>query len=248
MRLLFVKIMTILFFSCQVPPGFVTHPIDPMDQDKQSIADEESLPPIEDGPLTPPEAPSPFLPLAWENQRYPERTKWSHHVFLVIESQINKFNEANDATRFCPNYNKLNSIQKINFWGQLVAGITYFESGWNPLARYHESTMGIDPVTKKPVYSEGLLQLSYQDTQWAKFCEFSWDIDRYLSPTDPKKTIFDPYKNLSCGITILANQIQRKKAIVLSSGVYWSVIKENGRYQKISKIADIVKKHSYCQL
>lgn len=248
MKLQFVKIMTVLFFSsCQIPPSFVTYPLDPIDQDKQSVADENNLPPIEDLLDTSPEIPTHFLPLAWERPRYPERTKWSLHVFLIIESQLNKFNQASDANRFCPNYKNLNSLQKINFWGQLVAGITYYESGWNPLARYHESTMGIDPVTKKPVYSEGLMQLSYQDTQWAKFCEFYWDIDRYLSPTDPKKTIFDPFRNLGCGITILANQIQRKKAIVLSSGVYWSVIKENGRYQKISKIADIVKKHSYCQ-
>jgi hypothetical protein len=198
---------------------------------------------------SPPPTPTPSTKmeaLAWESSTKPERKQWSAYTMQVIDQEFERFSQAGDATIFCPKYNSLTRDQKINFFGQLIAGISYYESGWSPVSRMQETTMGTDPVTGLPVYSEGLLQLSYQDIQWATYCEFDWSVDKFLSPTDPKKTILDPYKNLRCGIKILADQIARKKAIVLSSGVYWAVIKDGGRYEKIDEIAAITKRLSFC--
>jgi hypothetical protein len=102
-----------------------------------------------------------------------------------------------DVTLFCPKYFSLSTDLKVNFWGALFAG-------YNPTSRYQETTMATDPVTHPPVYSEGLLQLSYQDITGWSFCDFDWSQDRTLSPKDPKKTILDPYRNLECGIKIMA--------------------------------------------
>jgi len=187
-------------------------------------------------------------PLSWESSSRPQASKWSAYAHDVIrEEAFVNLNKAADAELFCPKYDSLTEDQKINFWGALFSGITKFESNYSPTSRMQETTMGTDPVTKQPVYSEGLLQLSYQDVQWAPYCEFDWSKDKYLSAKDPKKTILDPYKNLRCGILIMANQIKKKGNIVLSSGVYWAVLKRGGKYQKINDIIAITKKLSFCK-
>lgn len=204
-------------------------------------------PPVEEPPISTPPSLGKMEPLSWESAKRPEAVSWSQYSFQVIDEEaFVDLDKANDATLFCPKYNSLTQTQKINFWGGLFAAMAKFESSWKPTLRYHESTMGTDPITKQPVYSEGLLQLSYQDVQWAPYCEFDWSKDKYLAPTDPKKTIFDPYKNLRCGILIMANQIRRRGAIVVSTGVYWAVLRQGGKYQKINEIAAITKQLKFC--
>lgn len=189
-----------------------------------------------------------YEPLAWESANKSERLQWSNYVFQVIDTEVfDNLNRATDATTFCPNYNQLNRDQRINFWGMLFAGIAYYESAWDPTSRMRETTMGSDPVTGQPVYSEGLLQLSYQDVEWAPYCEFDWNADRNLSSNSPQKTILDPYKNLSCGIKIMADQIDRTGRIVLSSGVYWATLRQGGSYQQIAGIAAMTRRLSFCR-
>lgn len=96
--------------------------------------------------------------------------------------------------------------------------------------------MGTDPVTGRQVASEGLLQLSYQDVQWAPYCEFDWSVDKKYSDTDARKSIFDPEKiTEDCGIQILDRQVAKKSNIALSSGVYWAVLKIGGKYRGIAR-------------
>lgn len=185
-----------------------------------------------------------YQALAWESSSHPERKGWSTYAIQIADEELDNLDQVQDAGTFCPKYDSLSRQQKTNFWAQLVAGMSYYESGWNPLSRYKETTMGTDPITGQPVYSEGLLQLSYQDIRGYSFCEFEWSKDKYLSATDPKKTILDPYKNLHCGIKILASQLARKKNIVLSSGLYWAVLRKGN--STVPKIATITKKLTFC--
>lgn len=206
-------------------------------------------------PVTPPATPTPkppstavkMEPLSWESSRS-DAKNWSTYVYQVIrEEAFTDLHKARDIETFCPKYDSLNEDQQINVWGALFSGVAKYESAYSPTSRMQETTMGTDPVTNKPVYSEGLLQLSYQDTQWAPYCEFDWSKDKYLAATDPKKTILDPYKNLRCGILIMARQVRSKGAVVLSSGVYWAVLKSGGKYQQITNIANILKKLTFCK-
>ncbi|MNL15369.1 hypothetical protein D3C87_1363530 [compost metagenome] len=112
--------------------------------------------------------------------------------------------------------------------------------------RFHESTMGTDSVTKQPVYSEGLLQLSYQDVRGYPFCDFNWEVDRKLKVTDIRKTIFDPYKNLDCGVGIMSRQLARSGLITVKTNAYWSTLRSGGTYNKISQISAMVKKLPFC--
>lgn len=202
-------------------------------------------------PSTPnPDSPKTYtmVPLTWETSSQPHRKQWSQFVMKLVSEDWNSLLKgADDITQFCPRYYTLSSNDRANVWAQLIAGMTKFESAYNPVSRMRETTMGTDPITKKPVYSEGLLQLSYQDIQGWKFCKFDWNKDKKLSPTDPKKTILDPYINLHCGIGILAKQVARTGKIKLSSGAYWAVLKTNSRYQEISSITSIVKSLRICQ-
>lgn len=186
-------------------------------------------------------------PLAWENANYPQRKAWSEYLQkLVLEDWNGLLKGADDMTDFCPSYYTLSSPERANVWAQLFAAMARYESAYSPVSRMQETTMGRDPVTKLPVYSEGLLQLSYQDTQVWNFCNFDWNKDKSLHPSDPKKTILDPYNNLHCAVGIMAKQIARKGLIKIGSGAYWAVIKTNSRYQKINSITSMVRSLPLC--
>ncbi len=191
------------------------------------------------------EPPFSLRPLLWEAVK-PSHKAWSDHTYTVLNTQAQAISNAQDMDRFCPMYAELTTNQKLNAVGMLISAIVRYESNFNPTTRFHETTMGTDPVTGLPVYSEGLMQLSYQDTLNWKFCDFDWGQDKNLSPTDPRKTILDPYKNLSCGIRILARQVERRGKIVIDKGAYWAVIKEGGRYEKIDQIAALVSSLDFC--
>ena len=201
-------------------------------------------------PLPQPTPPTPYemSALSWESSSKPERKEWSQHLMkLVMEDWSSLLEGSDDIKQFCPRYSSLSDLQRANVWAQLFVAMARYESAYNPLSRMHETTMGTDPVTKKPVYSEGLLQLSYQDITGWKFCKFDWNKDKNLSPTDPRKTILDPFINLHCGVGIMAKQVARTGKILLGSGAYWAVIKTNSRYQKISSITAMVKSLPLCQ-
>lgn len=210
----------------------------------------QDLPSENENPAPPevPEKPDPsFHPLLWEPVRREGRS-WSDHVLELINQHApNLLAGAEDIETFCPAYSGLDNSARANFWGLLISAIVKYESNFNPTTRMHETTMGTDPVTGLPVYSEGLMQLSYQDIRAYPFCnEFDWDRDQHLPPNDPQKSILDPYKNLNCGVRILAQQIQKKNRITLSKGVYWAVLKINGKYTKIPQIAALTKMMPGC--
>ncbi len=187
-----------------------------------------------------------FESLSWEAAK-PATVKWSNYLFNLIDQQeFEILDRATDATTFCPKYESLSRLQKINFWGALISGMTRFESNYRPTTRMVEYGLGNDVVTGRPTASEGLLQLSYSDSRYRSFCKMNWNVDRYKTDTDPTKTIFDPYVNLECGLKILSDQILDQAKIAVTSGAYWSVLKVGHSNQKIAPITEITKQLSFC--
>lgn len=189
-----------------------------------------------------------YVSLSWEKTDS-RRAEWSKFVFETVDRLFDSsFSKCTDMTVFRSDYNTLNRQQKVNVWGELISAICYYESGWNPTSRMVETTMDTDPVTGNQVASEGLMQLSYQDKKnysgkLEVECKFDWDRDKPLfrnNPKDPNITILNPFYNLEFGIGILAYQIKKYNEIILSQNVYWAVIKENGKYERINKIRNIV--------
>jgi hypothetical protein len=80
-----------------------------------------------------------------------------------------------------------------------------------------------DTVTKRMVRSEGLLQLTYMDSD-RYGCDFDWDKDKELAEKDPAKTILQPQNNLACGVKIMKTQLVEKHKPLVSSASYWSTL------------------------
>jgi hypothetical protein len=80
-----------------------------------------------------------------------------------------------------------------------------------------------------------------------KFCAFDWIADRIFAADDPRRSILDPFKNLSCGTKILARQVKSRGRITLSTGVYWAVLKVGGKYTKIGEIKALTQNLPFCK-
>ncbi|MBC7753308.1 MAG: hypothetical protein H7Z71_03655 [Moraxellaceae bacterium] len=198
-------------------------------------------------------------------KRLPRMKLWSAKVFEIIRDETTlaqmKTPIPTDMNYFCPKYKSLNETQRMTFWGQLVAALTFRESGWKPTMTYLEPDHKIDAVTKKFVRSEGLMQLSYQDVSSYRDldCGFEWKKDKDLAPNDPHKSILAPFRNLRCGILILDKKVRMNHEIS-TPNTYWSVLRPtfNPKYKlddprrgnknsKISWIAEQTKSLSFCK-
>lgn len=202
-----------------------------------------------DPPGPPPHVPPQTFQLPtiqWESKG--GARQWSLHAYKTVLAKAPHLLEGStDVAEYCPRFFELSIEERAWFWTALISGMAFYESGWDPTGRMQETTMGTDSVTGQPVYSEGLLQLSYQDRQGHPYCnEFDWSADRHLPSRDPRKTILNPEKNLSCGIQILNHQIRKHRRIGIGKGAYWSVIKITKPRNKIPKIKDRLKSVAPC--
>lgn len=164
-------------------------------------------------------------------------------AFIIDHFGADLLNGPHEFTRnsaHCPAYNSLSRKQRVEFWVHFMSAMTFPESGFKPKVRMKEKSFrNPDPITKEPVYSEGLLQLSYQDMRsYPEECRgaFDWESDKKISRTSDNKTIFDPMRNLYCGIRILNRNAKKRKSVIYDKNQYWAVLMPNGRYSKVNSI------------
>lgn len=199
-------------------------------------------------------------------KRLPRMKLWTAKLYELIAKETTLVSSHPiDAEFFCANYKNLGTNQKMNFWAQLIAAISYRESEWVPTSRMREPkeyvkipgtnktklAFNIDHVTGQPVVSEGLMQLSYQDSssysQWFD-CEFSWKNDRNLAPNSPDKSILAPYRNLRCGLRILNHKVKINNEIS-TPRTYWSVLRptDSNKNSKVPWLAKQTQALSFCK-
>ncbi len=154
--------------------------------------------------------------------------------------------------KVCPRFAYLNAGQRLDFFENFFRALSKTESDHNPQERYNERGAGFktqgrmirratrrrkaqyattykkDAVTGQPIVSEGMTQVSYQDSQ-KHGCPFDWNRDRKLASNHPSKTIFDPYKNLQCAINIMENQIKNRKTLITNNQKYYFAVLETSR-------------------
>lgn len=227
--------------------GFAVLSINGCAPSAQSEASAEESPSVEqiEAPPSKPEY-VPYGSLPWEEGKA-DRKAWSNYLFSLIDQEApDLINGAQDMDLFCPKYSRLLRAEKVQFWAQLIVQLSKYESRYNPVLRYHEKGRK-DAVTGRDLYSEGLLQLSYQDKTMMPHCHFDWERDKNFSGTDSRKSIFDPFRNLRCGVLILNRQLHRFDKIVLNGSAYWAVIKGNSQYSKIPAIQKHLNSLSYCK-
>ncbi len=198
-------------------------------------------------------------------KRLPRMKLWTAKLYELIAKETSLVSSHPiDAEFFCANYKNLGPNQRMNFWAQLIAAISYRESEWVPTTRMREPkeyvkipgtnktklAYNIDHITGQPVVSEGLMQLSYQDSttysDWFD-CEFSWKKDKGLDANSSEKTILAPYRNLRCGLRILNHKVKINNQISTPK-TYWSVLRPVGtnRYSKIPWITKQTQSLSFC--
>jgi len=182
-------------------------------------------------------------PLSWERD-HPARIFWSTFLLGEVTKALPQLDSARDIEEFYPTYTKVDEKMKVAMWAEIIVLIAFFESAWEPCARYHEISLGNDSVTHLPVFSEGLLQLSYQDMDVYPDLPFDWERDKSLAPTDCTKTILDPYNNLAAGVRILAAQIQTYGRIILRNHIYWSTLQDpaTGKHSRAERMKLIAAK------
>ncbi|MEK6553659.1 MAG: hypothetical protein AABZ31_00320 [Bdellovibrionota bacterium] len=203
-------------------------------------------------PTTPPDdtVPPPdfaYDKLAWEDGS-DEKLKWSYTTLeLIISSTMSLKSGAKDATDFCPQYSKINDEQKAGFWAYLISAIAKYETDFSITKRTVHESGATDPVTQLPRYREGLMHVSYADSQVSQGCQFDWTADRDLLPNNSKKSIFDPFKNIKCGIHLLDAQIAATGKISVDKGGYWNSLNPNSKTKKVKEIQALTKALSFCK-
>ena len=151
---------------------------------------------------------------------------WDKIVEQALPAEMLSSRVARAVKPFCPRFAWMNDTDKRAYWAYFFQALAGAEAGLEPTAdaRHSEPEVAVvDPVTKRRVRSEGLLQLTYVDAE-RYGCDFDWKKDKELAVKDPDKTILQPKNNLECGIRILhAQLIDRGKPLAWRKS-YWSTL------------------------
>ena len=151
----------------------------------------------------------------------PERSKIEEAIDLIVMENILD----------CKFLYKLQP--DLIYWQSVFKALAFAESNFKLNCRYVEPpSLGKDAVTGMQNTSEGLLQLSYQDSRYYA-CEFDWNTDRKKTAFDLSKSIFDIQKNIKCGMMIMNKLVGKKETYIFDSGNYWAVLKPSNKRHKI---------------
>jgi uncharacterized protein (TIGR02594 family) len=156
-------------------------------------------------PPSEPAKPAPALPienvapvklempaLAWGSKRDDWSTYLRHVIFTgsKLPTLVPKGIEA-----FCPNYSKLDTAQRVEFWAQLISIMAKFESSFNPASKYVEPD--IRDAKGENVASRGLLQISIESAK------------SYGNKLENAEQLHDPLVNLRCAVRIMEHNVEK---------------------------------------
>ena len=174
---------------------------------------------------------APQTPIAEKKEELGDDETWNPEWDVLVEEALPPDFLTPQVSRavkpFCPRFSSLNEADKRAFWAYLFQALAGAEAGLKPTTsvRHTEPEVAVkDDVTHRIVRQQGLLQLTYMDSQ-RYGCEFDWDTDKSLDEHNPAKTILQPKNNLLCGVKILHNQIIDQHKPLLSSTSYWVTLR-----------------------
>jgi hypothetical protein len=151
---------------------------------------------------------------------------WDKVVEQALPAEMLSNRVERDVRPFCPRFGQMAEADKRAYWAYFFQALAGAEAGLKPTTdvRHTEAEVAkTDTVTKRSVRSQGLLQLTYEDSD-RYGCDFDWEKDKQLKEHDPAKTILQPDKNLQCGVKILNNQMIAQGKPMLSRASYWSTL------------------------
>jgi hypothetical protein len=200
----------------------------------QGQSNEEIQPavPVPPGPVPASQIkPGPPTPIAVKKVELGDDQNWDPNWDVIVEENLPSELLTSRLKRavqpFCPRFESLNEADKRSYWAYFFQALAGAEAGMKPTSdvRHTEPEVAvIDPITHRITRQEGLLQLTYQDSD-RYGCDFDWDNDKELQEHDPSKTILQPKNNLLCGIKILKNQLIDLDEPLLTPKSYWSTLR-----------------------
>jgi hypothetical protein len=152
---------------------------------------------------------------------------WDRMIEQSLPPQMLSKNEARAVKPFCPQFQEMSKTDRRVFWAYVFEALASAEAGLKPTTdvQHTEPEVAVkDSVTNRMVRSEGLLQLTYEDSD-RYGCAFDWDRDKHLPEKDPQKTILQPENNLKCGIRIMSNQLIDRHEPLATGSSYWSTLR-----------------------
>ncbi len=177
----------------------------------------------------PPMKTAPPTPIAEKKEELGAQSwdpQWDVYIEKALPPEMLGPKAAHDVRGFCPRFSTMREEDKRAFWAYFFQALAGAEAGLKPTTtvRHTEPEVAkVDPVTKKTVRQQGLLQLAYMDAD-RYGCDFDWDKDKGLPLKDPARTILQPKNNLECGVKILDNQLFMLNKPLLTSTSYWSTL------------------------
>lgn len=200
----------------------------------KGVSKEETQPavPVPPGPVPASEIkPGPPTPIAMKKDELGEEDNWDPQWDVMVEENLPPELLSSLVSRavhpFCPRFNSLSDTDKRSYWAYFFQALAGAEAGLKPTSdvRHTEPEVAvIDNVTHHITRQEGLLQLTYEDSD-RYGCDFDWDQDKQLPARDAGKTILQPKNNLLCGIRILKNQLIDLKEPLLTPKSYWATLR-----------------------
>jgi hypothetical protein len=175
--------------------------------------------------------PAPPTPIAEQKDTLKENDNWNPQWDVLIEENLPAemlspgIGKAVGA--YCPHFSSLPDVDKRAFWAYLFQALSGAEAGLIPTTNVRHTDPAVavvDGVSHRMVRSEGLLQLTYEDSE-RYGCDFDWNHDKPLPAHDTGKTILQPRNNLLCGIRIMKNQLVDLHEPLLTSKSYWSTLR-----------------------
>lgn len=175
---------------------------------------------------------------------------------------------------FCPRWAELGPDARLQFYADLLYAISGPESGRDRRVMFSETGIidratrrqVLDSVTRRPLLSEGLLQLSYADMDGyppaeGLGCRFDWEADREAFAHDvsasagartflsghPERSLLNPYVQLTCGVHVLNTLVRRfpEEGFRAAAGRYWSTMRPK-RKSHAEVVAALQARESAC--
>jgi len=184
-------------------------------------------------PISPPKPAlkhAPATPIAEKKEELGQQSwdpQWDVVVEQALSPEMLSPRVARGVRTFCPRFAGMGEADKRAFWAYTFQALAGAEAGLKPTTdvRHTEPEVAVeDPVTKRTVRQEGLLQLAYMDAE-RYGCDFNWEQDKGLAEKSPARTILTPKNNLLCGVKILENQMLTQKKPLLSASSYWVTLR-----------------------
>ena len=182
-------------------------------------------------PQQPETKPAPSTPIAEKKAELGDDDTWQPGWDAIVEKalppELLSSRVAKAVKPFCPRFNSLREVDKRAYWAYFFQALAGAEAGLKPTTdvRHTEPEVAVtDDVTHRIVRQQGLLQLTYMDSQ-RYGCDFDWEKDKELAEHNPDKTILQPGNNLLCGIKILKNQLIDQRKPLLSNTSYWVTLR-----------------------